>query len=49
MWSILSYKTKITYLNKESVLAMGMALVINHHGSYTLLQRYLWNNDSFLE
>lgn len=48
--SILSYKNKI-YLNKEflSLLAMGMALVINHHGSHTILQRYLWNNDSFLE
>lgn len=33
----LCYKTKISYLNKEflSVLAMGMALVINHHGSHT--------------
>lgn len=35
--STLSYRTKISYLNKESlsVLAMGMALVINHYGRYS--------------
>lgn len=38
----LSYKAKISYLNKESlfVFTMCMDFVMNHYGSHTLSQRY---------